>query len=419
MQTYCDVVVVDKLVEVEGARTLQLMYYGGLPYAVSKSIQIGDVVAVFTPDSQISEEFAKANDLIGYTDPVTGEKRGGFFAKNRKVRSISLMGGKLRSVGFVASQKEFDYLGIDLRDLVGQSFNELNGHKVCNKYVLTGPNGKPVGVSKTVKSVKDEVKTVGMPEHQDTKMFYKFANTLEVGDLITITLKLDGTSVRVSQAWQVRQNMKWYEKLINRFVPIKMVTDTLKVGTRRVVLKDSTNTYYGDKKIYTEVGEKLRGLLHPGEAVYGEIVGWQNESKPLFVRGGMPFVYGTKPGERAFYVYNIKQSLPDGTSYDLPWSQIKRRCFELGVKHVMEMESQFVYDGDLEKLERTVYGLVDGPDPIDQSHIREGVVLRVERANGTLDFFKAKSEAFYALEDKSKNDGVQDIEEQQEQEIEL
>ena len=419
--TYCDVIVVDKLVQIEGAKTLQLMYYGGLPYAVSKSIQIGDVVAVFTPDSQISEEFAKANDLVGYTDEITGAKKGGFFAKNRKVRSITLMQGKIRSVGFVASQEQFDYLGIQLKDLVGQSFNEINGHKICNKYILTGPNGKPVnGKAKVGKLVKDKFTMVGMPEHQDTKMFYKFVDTLKVGDVIYITLKLDGTSVRVSNTWKIKQELKWYEKLINKFVSIRTVFNELRVGTRRVVLKDSTQTYYGDKGIYTEVGDRLRGMLHPGETVYGEIVGWQNEAKPLFVRGGMQFLYGTEPGKRDFYVYNIKQSLPDGTIYDLTWPQIKRRCVELGVKYVPEMiPTAISYGGNLEYLEEIVYGLVDGDDPIDSSHIREGVVLRVERADGSLDFFKSKSSRFYELEDKSKNNGEVDIEEQQEQEVEL
>lgn len=419
--TYCDVIVVDKFIQVEGAKTLQLLSYGGLTYAIDKSIQVGDVVAVFTPDSQISEEFANANDLVDRGVDENGKKQGGFFAKNRKVRSISLMQGKIKSAGFVATQQMFDYLNIDLKDFVGQSFNEINGNKICCKYVIKHEH-KNVNV--TGKKQKfEKSKTIGMPEHYDTKQFRIFGSKLVAGDLITITIKCDGTSFRVANTWQVKQSLSWVEKLINKFWPIKTVWNEMKVGTRRVVLKDDTVSYYGDKSIYTDVGKQLNGLLHPGEAIYGEIVGWQNVDKPLFVRGGMRFLYGCKPGERDFYVYNIKWTLPDGSSIDLPWSKIKQRCLELGVKHVPEMSfmlngygcaGTFIYDGDLEKLERTVYGLVDGPDPIDPSHIREGIVLRVEHADGNVTFVKAKSQNFFELESKSKEDGVIDIEEAQE-----
>ena len=429
--TYCDVVVVDRLVQIDGAKTLQMMFHGGLPYAIDKSINVGDVVAVFTPDSQISEEFANANDLIQRHDEETGLRAGGFFAKNRKVRSISLMKGKIRSVGYVATQKEFDYLGVDLRSLVGKSFNNIDGNEICRKYVV--PTNNRVSVNAYDRRRERRAyhpMTVGIPEHYDTKQFYRFAKDLQEGDLITITLKLDGTSVRVSNAYEIKQQFTWGERFFNWFVPIKAVTNKMKVGTRRVVLKDSTETYYGNKSIYTDVGKMLDGMLHPGEAVYGEIVGWQNEEKPLFVRGGMKFLYGTKSGERDFYVYNIKWTLLDGSEIDLPWNKIKQRCVELGVKHVPEMPndfdpgkfdwnskywgSHFVYEGNLEKLERTVYDLVDGHDLIDPSHIREGVVLRVESVDGTTKFYKAKSEEFYALEDKSKNAGEVDMEESQE-----
>lgn len=427
--TYCDVIVVNNLTEIDGAKTLQLMHYGGLPYAVSKSIKIGDVVAVFTPDSQLSLEFAEKNDLIQRRDPETGKQAGGFFAKNRKVRPLNLMQGKIRSVGFVATQELFDYTGIKLEDYVGKSFNEVNGYKICNKYVVKSNKRATVNARDRRRERRAYIPRAVFPEHYDTAQFYRWGKDIPNGSLCHLTLKLDGTSVRVGNPFLVKKQLTWKERFFNWFMPIQTITNKLTVGTRRVMLKDSTETYYGDKSIYTEVGDKLRDKLNPGEIVYGEIVGWQNEEKPLFVRGGMQFLYGTKPGERDFYVYNIKWTLPNGSEIDMPWNWIKNRCVELGVKHVPEVENEpgkfewdskywgslFIYNGDLEKLERTVYDLVDGPDLIDPSHIREGVVLRVELPNGSTKFFKAKSEAFYGLEDKSKNAGDVDMEEQQEQ----
>lgn len=425
-QTYCTIGKL-KLVPIEGAKTLQLGYYGGLPYAVSKSLGPDDLVAIFLPDSQLSEEYFEANkdDLA-------------FFGKNRKVRSIKLMQGKITSVGYVASLSSLAFTGYDIHNLNdGDSFNELNGIPICKKFV--NPNTLRAQSLRTL-SKKKKLSVVGLPEHPDTQQFYKFANKLEPGDLITITLKLDGTSVRVANAYTTKE-LKWYEKLIDKFVPIQKVDNRLYTGTRRVVIEETTGTgYYGTHDMYLDIGRKLDGLLFPGEAIYGEIVGWQDENRPLFTRGGVRFIYGTKPGERDFYVYNIKWTLPNGQSVDLSWSKIKQRCLELGLKHVPEMmanyninvkdgwwhfgdtyeiEEQilphFIYDGDIERLQEIIYSFTDGPDPIDPSHIREGVVLRVEKAStGEVQFFKAKSQAFYELEDKSKEAGDVDIEESQE-----
>lgn len=410
--TYC-IIGKLKLVEIPGAKTLQLAHYGGMTFAVTKDFVEDKLYAIFLPDGQLSKEYYEAN-----------KEHLGFFGKNLKVRSIKLMSGKIISAGYIANLESLSFTGYDISQLKeGDGFNELNGVKVCKKFVTKFTRNQSV---KTL-SKKAKIVIVGLPEHKDTEQFYKFANTLEPGDLITITLKLDGTSVRVANAYTERE-LKWYEKLVNKFIPVQKIFNKTFTGTRKVIIQETTGGgYYGSHEMYLEVGRKLEGLLHPGESIYGEIVGWQNVNKPLFVRGGMKFLYGTVPGERNFYVYNIKWTLPNGSEIDLPWYKIKQRCMELGLKHVPEMynvdmadpvfeDSTFIYTGNLAKLEHTVYSLVDGPDPIDPSHIREGVVLRVLKAsNGETIFFKAKSSEFYALEDKSKNDGEIDIEEMNQQ----
>lgn len=416
-----------KLQKIEGAKTLQIGFYGGLPYAVSKDITEDDLVLVFLPDSQLSKEYAEANDLVARHDPETGEKLNqGYFGKNRKVRPIKLMGGKIRSVGFVATLDTLEFTGYDTSLLhEGDSFNELNGVPICNKYV-----NKRTRAQRGQKQFVFRREEKGLAMHPDTAQFYKFAKDLEAGDFITITLKLDGTSVRVAKAYEPI-SIRWWQRPLEKILPIREHEYKTLVGTRRVIIERTSGSgFYGDHSIYEEVGEMLEGKLYPGESIYGEIVGWVDEERPLFNRGGVIFKYGTLPGERDFYVYNIKWTLPNGESIDLPWYKIKSRCQELGLKHVPEMtlewnytihnlpepgrtltlrdtmhyKPNFIYDGDLETLETIVYSFVNGPDPIDKSHIREGVVLRVDKADGSTKFFKAKSEAFYSLEDKAKSD---------------
>jgi len=226
---------------------------------------------------------------------------------------------------------------------------------------------------------------------------------------------IHNTSCRIANAY-VNENMGLVKKVLYNFglYEQKKANKHL-VGTRRVIIeRTESGGYYGSHDMYLEVGEQLQGKLNPGEAIYGEIVGWIDEERPLFNRGGVIFKYGCIEGTRDFYVYNIKWTLPNGESIDLPWHKVKARCEELGLKHVPEIEhnwtGSFIYGGIADILQNIVYPLAEGPDLIDPSHIREGVVVRVDY-NGTTKFLKCKSATYYELESKHKESGEIDIEE--------
>lgn len=440
--TYC-VIGRLKLVPIEGANKIQLGYYGGLPYVVSKDFNEDELYAIFIPDGQLSKEYFEANK-----DDLS------FFPNNRKVRSIKLMKGTIISVGYVASLESLKYTGIDISTLKeGDSFNDLNGVKVCRKFI--SKETKAMRAENREKKIAKGVE-VGLPMHPDTLQFYRFAETLNVGDVITLTLKLDGTSVRVANAYvqvetpvtEVLDYGGWLNNIrLLRYLKVKRPGNKIMTGTRKVIIERTEGAgYYGNHDMYLELGKRLEGMLYPGESVYAEIVGWIDNERPLFNRGGMVFKYGQPEGTREFYVYNIKWTLPNGMSTDLPWNKVKARCRELGLKHVPEIGlrdnihynqgahtlsipggeynwvvldnalPQHIFNGNMDWLKDLVYSFVEGPDPIDPSHIREGVVLRIERTNGITEFFKAKSSTFYELESKSKEAGQVDIEEVQDAE---
>lgn len=389
-----------KIQDIEGAKTIRQAFYGGLPYIVDKDYTEDELYLIFPPDGQISEEYAKANDLIGYHDE-NGKKKGGYFGKNRKVRTIKLMGGKVRSVGFVAPLESLTFTGYDISKLnQGDEFSELNEIPICNKFLTKKQSyGR--------KQVNHRKELRGLYRHPDTKQFYREVENIPSGSLITITEKLDGTSVRVGNAY-VKRNKNWLERLINKFVPTKDYENKTYAGSRNVVMEPDSKTYY-TVNMYQEVADQLEGKLFPGEAIYGEIVGWENEEKPLFNRGGVIFKYGCPPGTRDFYVYNITWTLPNGQTTNLSWNQIKKRCGELRLKTV-PYETEYTYI-DKYLLEKYGYELAKGVSKIDESHIKEGVVLRIDTPDGNTYFLKSKSEEFYMLEDKFKESGQEDIEE--------
>lgn len=409
---------------IEGAKTLQYAYYGGLPFVVGKDVNENDLYLIFMPDGQLSREYAEANDCIDRGKDDKGNKLGGYFGKNRKVRSLKLMGGKVTSVGYIADLSTLAFAGDYSKLKEGDVVDDFNDIPIARKFEVAK---KPMKLGRH--SQRKDV--AGFLKHPDTKQFYQQVKDIEPGSLITLTLKLHGTSARYANL--PAENGFWRRLFaqVGRHLGMLAHHYQTYAGTRNTILGEAKSTYYGSDRIWMEYADKLDGKLLPGESVYGEIVGWLEWDRPIQKAGGVKFTYGVPNGFTEFYVYNVRHQLPNGYSYDLSWEQVKGRCAELGLKYVPEMgfddttlsgstfnqwadawpENPFILTKELVPyLETLVYELTNGPDLLGD-HIREGVVLRIEK-NGRVYFLKSKSQDFYLLEDASKNAGESNIEEE-------
>src|SRR6185369_6632315 len=76
------------------ADRLQLATVQGNQVVVGLDYTEGTLGIFFPTDGQLSMEFATANDLIARRDETTGEKAGGFFDQNRRVRCQRFRGEK-------------------------------------------------------------------------------------------------------------------------------------------------------------------------------------------------------------------------------------------------------------------------------------------------------------------------------------
>ena len=135
------------------------------------------------------------------------------------------------------------------------------------------------------------------------------------------------------------------------------------------------------------------------------------------------YKYGCEPGTCKLIVYRITNVNLDGIQVDLSWNQVKARCTELGLNWVPEIDEFFYKGPDPEDEKQTmpfrkgaqdhlidrIDELVNGsgaeaiPSKLDPSHPMEGVVVRVESANGT-DWMKEKSFSFKMMEGILKDD---------------
>jgi hypothetical protein len=382
----------------------------GYQVVVGLDTQDGELGVFFAADGQLSEQMCEANDLIGYTDPETGERKGGFFAKNRRVRSQKFRGEK--SDGYWTSLSSLSWTGANLSDLrEGDQFTELNGLPVCNKYFTPATLRAMKGGTPATKR-----ENICFAKHIDTKQLKHEISNVPTNSVIYTTEKLHGTSGRFGYVMdETPLPRKWYQKLARRPGKVQRGYKHL-MGTRNVVMADRKHEgFYGSEEFRWQACEKLEGNLHKGEVVYFELVGYTttgaaimgqhhtSELKDIKKKYGeiIEYSYGQPLGTCGLYVYRITRVNEDGVVTELPWLQVKERCNQLGVQHVPELASPIWYTGDEAQLSVMAEALNEGPSTLDERHIREGVVLRVENSD-TL-WLKSKSFTFGVLEGYLKN----------------
>lgn len=386
---------------------------------VGKDTQEGDVGLFFPLEAQLGKEFAEANDLIRRKDE-NGKPAGGMFDQNRRVRAQKFRGEK--SMGFFAPIEYLynlegvtpDNVGVQ----VGDEIETLAGYEISKKYVVPTRNTNPSG--KEGRKTKKESRI--LPEqfrfHFDTAQLGRNMEKVTPDSLISITWKFHGTSGIVGNVL-VKKKMNWKEKLASKFVSIPDTEYDYVYASRRVVKNDDKEyNHFYDADIWSIVGEKFKGLLHQGEQVYYEIVGYLPTGSEI-QKG---YDYACSKGEYKVFVYRITMTNPEGTVTELPWHQVKHRTKELGVETCPEIfygkAGVFVddkYTSD-EEYGLAFYNHLQAEYVYDQRSQfcrnnvpEEGVVVRIERGDG-IENFKFKSFRFLQHETKQLDKGEGDIE---------
>lgn len=179
----------------------------GLQAITDASTQVGDLVVMFGAETQLSLEFAAENNLHRHGNLNKDESKAGYLEDNRRVRAIQFAGN--RSDALIMPLESLAYTGVDVADLrEGDTFDKLNGHDICNKYVVK-TKGEPKFQAKKERRVDEKF----FPQHFDTANYWRNLDTLNSTDWITVTQKLHGTSLRVGFV-PVARKLNWLERLL-------------------------------------------------------------------------------------------------------------------------------------------------------------------------------------------------------------
>lgn len=427
------------------ADLVQLATCVGNQVVVGLDNKEGDLGVYFPSDGQLSNKFCYENNL--YRDNTKNKypnSKAGMFDDNRRVRAQKFRGEI--SDGFWTPIDSFAFIKTAKLDVEGFEFDELDGTPICNKYI--NPNTIKAAQQNRPKNTKKAKTSIMFKEHFDTEAFIKNVHQIKESDLIIITEKLHGTSSRVGFVL-VDRPLKWYEKILSKLgIQIILKEWSYLNGTRRVVIEESNGIQFHDPSIRDLVFNKLKGQLRKGETFYLEIVGYEKLGTPImssvdvtklkdkeftnrYANLGdnktMAYKYGCVDGACDFFVYRITMTNEDGHSIDYSWDDVIKRCNEIGIKYVPEL-ARFTYNefrlmlikenGETidnnrdirDEISEYVDIYTKGASTVDESHIREGVCVRLE--SGLVPrVFKHKSYEFKFLEGIIKDSGVVDMEE--------
>ena len=414
-------------------KTLNLGKALGYTFLVGKDAKIGDLYLLFEDGLQLSEEFAQKNDLIARKDSQ-GNRAGGYFEQNRRVKAKKFM--KIRSEVFACPLDYLKYTGYNLDKLKeGDLIEDLNGHPICNKYYTRATLSKRNGPSR--RELRGQTRY--FPKHMDTEQFRHYVDKIPDGARIYFTEKVHGTSQRVGNVLEEIPLKWWHKVCLILSIPLRTREYQYVVGTRNVICSDDKVGFHSNK-LRNAAASPFLNKLHKGEVVYYEVVGYDGDApimpavstvdmkdKEVQKKYGDTIVYnyGLPKGEFDVYVYRVSWINEDGIRFELPWEHVKKRCVELGVKHVKEHNTAITreFRGEypiltnfheflsgyeethkdaIEALSKRVNELSENHDN-GYTHPNEGIVIRWEKGPD-FGLYKHKSFLFKVLEGICKED---------------
>lgn len=376
----------------------------------------GQKCVYFPSDGKLGEKFAMENNLLRIKDE-NGKNAGGYLdPEKRNIRAIKLRGEKSDGLVLpIESLKKFT----DITKLnVGDKITTLGGEVICEKYIpvrknrTSGSSGNSKSNSKKSKK-ESKVQYPYFEEHVDTAQLAYSKAAFKEGDLCTITLKCHGSSHRVANTEKITvKSLTWWQKLLRRQAKVQKEWGYVS-GTRRTVINsfEEPGGYYGSNAFRKPYHDFFKDKLEKGEEVYFEICGWVDSNKTIMAIGNtkklkdpeltklygdqMIFDYGCERGQNRIFVYRMTMTNEDGYVVEYPDWLMRMRCEQMGVECVPLFET-FRYT-TWEDLMGRVEKYYDGPDPIGKTHVREGVVVRIQnRAKFTA--YKHKNITFKIIE---------------------
>ncbi len=473
-QEYCATIVrIGEVKAIEGSDFLGVTLVNGIEVVVRKeSVREGDVMIFAPQETALNLRFLSVNNqfelgeyelnanksevkqLLDADRKDEARQLVGYFGKRGRVRAMKLRG--IYSKGFLISPAMMtaycpQVADIRLEDLVGTDFDTVGGELFIEVYIPFIPKKKerPNRYNRSLPKY-DRMIEGQFAFHYDTNPLAKEIAQIRPDDVVTLSVKLHGTSVILGNvlvrmpkaahtpfAWLNRLTDKAYCALW-RFLPKALqkydeVYD-LVYSSRTVIknqyinLKKAPDFYESD--IWGEYHDLLLGKIPQDMIVYGEIVGYLTGSDSMIQKD---YDYQCERGTNRLMLYRITTRNADGTHHEWDVEEVRQftlrlmdECPDIAPRlHPIDI----LYHGTLRDLypdipvsgywhERVLEAMkhdtqtlgMELREPLCRQNVpREGIVLRKD-GDQVLEAWKLKTDAFFAREQKLIDAGDVDIE---------
>lgn len=378
-------------------------------------IATGALRVAFTAETKLSTVYAGGNDLFrkkyGYnTDPEAE----GYLEENARVKAIKLRGH--RSDALLMPLSSLEVLGIDPTQLrEGDTFDHINGIKVCEKYEIRRPAGNANRQQPATRAIS-RVSPKDFPEHTTTANFWRNRNVINNDDYVTVTQKLHGTSARIGHIPVLRYT-GIAGRILNKINPRWNMKHAIVAGSRKVIKDGHTPGYY-DTDIWTHWADIIGHKIPKDYMVFGEIIGWTRSSEGDPVPIQKNYTYDLLEGDSQLYLYRVTYQ-----GEELLWEEVVEFAMNLGVRWVPELAT--IHGAHVDRyvddlMDMRLFDVCkdtrfeDKPVALsDPKTVDEGVCVRQEALAGPPIILKAKSGKFLQHETKLLDAEVTDIESDQ------
>lgn len=218
----------------------------------------------------------------------------------------------------------------------------------------------------------------------------KWGDPFELGELVSIQLKLHGTNARFGNLKKTPKTV--FEKIL-KFLRLLPEYET-RYGSNKVDItaKNGASGFY-ETDVYGTAFKRVDAAkkVRPNEVIYGEIIGEGIQKN---------YHYGHKVPH--FVLFDVKVFREDGSNYWLNPKEVAEYAKERG----FEMIPELFYGDYTKEIAKT---LVSGADPYYPAHkVREGIVIKsVTNYNDPMSSSSKKARKMISpeyLDDKSNTD---------------
>jgi len=332
-QNYNAVIVkINNLVELENCDNVLWFPIYWVQAIVSKNTEVWTVWILFGPETQLSDDFCKNNNLYRHSEKNLSTDVKWYIEDNRRVKAMKFRWHK--SSALFMPLESLAYLNIPYNTFKEwDSFNTIDWIEVCKKYMIyvNEPRWNKVRWSEK-RFEKIDNKT--FPEHLDSDNYFRNVSHYKDEDTVIVTQKLHGTSGRFGNCLS-RRPLKWYERILSKVVDINSHKYESHYGSRRVIktwMVNKNNVDFYDNDVWNVINERVKSIIPQDWIIYWEIIWWDG-NKPI----QKWYTYSLQQWEVELYVYRISVVNQQGIVSDLSWDAIKQFCTNNGIKHVPEL----------------------------------------------------------------------------------